>query len=213
MEVENVTQILIYFHAGLGGIALLAGLIALSTTKGSPVHKKTGRAFFYTMLASALLAVLIACLPGHKSPFLFAIGIFSIYLLVGGFLSLRFKQKELNIVFDKIVSWTMIVAGVGMITYPLLLEGAINIVLMVFGMVGLIFAVRDLRFYQNQENLRKIWLRFHLVKMTSGYIAAVTAFVVVNNVFPSFYGWFIPGIIGTVFITYWVNKVKKKALV
>ena len=43
--------------------------------------------------------------------------------------------------------------------------------------------------------------------MIGGYIAASTAFVVVNEFFPSFYGWFIPGIIGGFFIAYWLRKL------
>jgi hypothetical protein len=43
--------------------------------------------------------------------------------------------------------------------------------------------------------------------MIGGYIAATTAFVVVNNFFSSFYGWFIPGTISGLYITYWIKKI------
>lgn len=211
MEIETISQILIYSHAGLGGIALVAGLIALSVTKGGAVHKKAGKVFFYTMLSSALLAILVACLPGHQNPFLFAIGVFSSYFLVGGFRSVQFKRKDLGLGFDKTISWAMVIVGIGMIIYPVLVSGRISIVLLVFGIIGFIFAIRDLRYYNNLDKLRQHWLRLHLIKMVAGYIAAVTAFVVVNQVFPGFYGWFVPSVVGTGYIVYWANKLERKA--
>ncbi|SRX54096.1 DUF2306 domain-containing protein [Aequorivita sp. CIP111184] len=209
MELEKFTQILILIHAGFGGIALLFGFFALVSKKGGKIHKKSGIIFYFTMLASAIVALLISVLPKHHSPFLFSIGIFSIYFLLIGYRSLRFKRRNVKLKIEKIISWIMVIVGFGMILYPLLEKGVINIVLTVFGLTGLIFALRNLRMYQNIEKLHKNWLKLHLGNMTGGYIAAVTAFVVVNDIFPSYYGWFIPGIIGGTYIIYWIRKLNK----
>ena len=104
----------------------------------------------------------------------------------------------------------MIVTAVLMILYNPIFNQRINIVLSVFGMLGLFFSIRDLVLFKDMTRLKKGWLKLHLGKMMGGYISAATAFVVVNNFFPSFYGWFIPGIIGGIYITYWMNKLNKK---
>ena len=209
MELEQFIQILIIIHAGFGGIALLAGGIALSTKKGGKIHKKSGIVFFYTMLASAIVAFVISTLPNHHSPFLFSIGVFSIYFLLIGYRSIRFKRKNMSSKTERIISATMMFVAVGMILLPLILQGVLNIVLTVFGGTALIFTIRNLKLYKNPEKLNKSWLKLHLGNMIGGYIAATTAFVVVNNFFPSFYGWFIPGIIGGIFIIYWIRKLNK----
>ena len=100
-----------------------------------------------------------------------------------------------------------------MILLPILLTKSINIVLVVFAIVGITFSVRDLVLFKKREWLRKGWLKLHLGKMIGGYIVATTAFVVVNQFFPSFYGWFIPGIIGGFIIAYWMIKMNKKTVV
>ena len=45
--------------------------------------------------------------------------------------------------------------------------------------------------------------------MIGGYIAATTAFVVVNEFFSGLYGWFVPGLIGGIYIGYWMSKLKR----
>ena len=104
----------------------------------------------------------------------------------------------------------MLIIGIGMIVLPLLWDGKINIVSSVFGGTGLFFALRNLRLYRNKKELQKKWLKLHLGNMMGGYIASVTAFVVVNDFFPSIYGWFVPGIIGGIFIIYWLKKLDKR---
>lgn len=101
----------------------------------------------------------------------------------------------------------MIVTGVLMIFLPVLLNKSINLILLVFAVTGISFSVRDLILFKNAKRLKEGWLKLHLGKMMGGYISAATAFVVVNNVFPSYFGWFIPGIIGGFVITYWMRKV------
>ena len=46
MEIEKLARILIYLHAGLGGLALLAGAIALIVKKGAYYHRLSGKVFF-----------------------------------------------------------------------------------------------------------------------------------------------------------------------
>jgi len=210
MNKEQIIQILIYSHALFGGLALLSGFISLIVKKGKKTHKKSGKLFYYCMLLSALTALIIASLPQHESPFLFAIGIFSSYFIITGYRALRFKNKNISLKTDKIISLVMIFTAILMILYNPLVHQKINIVLTVLGIVGLIFSTRDLILYKNTDQLNKVWLKLHLGKMIGGYISATTAFVVVNNFFSSFYGWFVPGTIGGFYIIYWIKKLNKQ---
>ena len=210
---ELIAQYLIYAHAVLGGLALVSGGIALTAKKGRRVHKKSGKFFYYFMLSSALLALVIAVLPGHFSPFLFCIGVFSTYLIVSGYRSLRLKKMGIDLLPDKIIAIIMVITGLVMVFYPILLEGSFNIVLLVFGLLGVYFGTQDLLMFKNPRNLHKRWLTRHLGNMTGGYIAAITAFLVVNDVIGGLLNWFLPTVIGTIYITYWIRKIKPKKTV
>ncbi len=207
---ENTIQILIYIHAAFGGIALLTGLISMNARKGNKIHKKFGLIFFYSMMISGITAMIVAFMPNHDSPFLFAVGVFSLYFVLTGKRALRFKRKNPGLKIDRWISYIMIVTGILMILLPIVISKSINIILVVFAVIGIMFSIRDLILYKNSERLRKAWLKLHLGKMLGGYISATTAFVVVNQFFPSVYGWFVPGIIGGFFITYWIRKVNKQ---
>ncbi len=207
---EKTIQILIYVHAAFGGIALLAGIISIIAKKGKTIHRKFGLIFFYSMILSGIMAMIVAVLPKHESPFLFAVGIFSLYFVLTGNRALKFKRKNPDLKIDKLISIIMIITGFLMILLPIIFTNSINIILVVFAIVGIIFSVKDLVLFKNPERLRRGWLKIHLGKMLGGYISATTAFVVVNQFFPSFYGWFIPGIIGGLIITYWSRKINKK---
>lgn len=201
------TIILIYMHAALGGIALLFGGIALVVKKGSSRHKKSGKVFFYSMLFSAISALVIASLPGHLNPFLFSIGLFSSYFILSGYKALAFKEKEASLMTYKALGVSILFIGTGMIAIPYLTTGTVNIVLLVFGVFSIIMGIGDLKQVSHPLKLRKKWLRIHLGKMTGGYISAVSAFCVVNQVFPGIWNWFLPGLIGGVFI---FSQLKKR---
>lgn len=210
---EAAIQVLIYIHAAFGGIALLTGLVAVIARKGKTIHKRFGLVFYYTMILSGVSAMLIAVLPNHESPFLFAVGIFSLYFVVTGYRALRFKRKAPDLKIDKAIALFMLLTGVLMIVLPVVFTGSINIILVVFAIVGIIFSIKDLRLFKEPKRLRSVCLKMHLGKMLGGYIAASTAFVVVNQFFPSIYAWFIPGIIGGFVIAYWIKKLKRKVVV
>lgn len=155
-------KVLIYIHAVFGGIALIAGLVSMIAKKGQVLHKKFGLLFYYAILISASSAIVVALLPNHKSPFLFAVGIFSLYFILTGKRALRFKFKNVNLKTDKLISRIMIITGILMIFLPVLLSKTLNVVLCVFASIGIIFSVRDLILYKNPTRLKK-----HLAEITS----------------------------------------------
>ncbi len=208
-------QELITLHAFFGGIALSAGMIALITKKGGKFHKKSGKIFYYSMLSSAIIALVVSLHPERTNYFLFIIGLFSSYLLLSGFRALRFKQlqKINSFRIDKLISLTMLITGIIMVFWsiiPLFQNRSLIIVLLVFGLLGISLSMRDLRWMRHKERLQKSWLRIHIGNMVGGYIAAFTAFIVVNKVLPGIYGWLTPTVIGSAYITYWMVKLSPK---
>ena len=206
---------LIYMHAGFGGIALLAGSIAMIAKKGKTWHRASGRIFFYGMLLSGLLALVIAVLPKHENAFLFSIGLFSVYLLLAGYRGLQFTNQSVSLYWDKLLSITVIVVGAAMVFGPILVADGINVVLLVFGTGSIVFGWRDLHMFANPESLKKRGLKIHVGKMTGAYIASVSAFLVVNRFFHPMVNWFLPTILGSAFIAYWMvrlNKHQRKTL-
>lgn len=206
----ELIQLLIYLHAGLGMIALVAGIIAIGAPKGHSLHKRAGNAFFYSMLISGILAMLITQVPEHENMFLFVIGVFSTYLTISGKRSIQYKTSNHRFTFDKILSYCMILTGLAMIGYLPITQGKISIILSFFGLIGAYLALRDLLYFAKPELLQKQWIQLHIGKMVGAYIAALTAFLIVNEVFPGIIGWFLPSIIGTVYIWITTGKIEKK---
>lgn len=201
--------LLLYLHITTGGITLASGLIAILSKKGSVAHKKSGKVFYWCMLTSAFIGIIITLLPNHKNPFLLAIGLFSSYFVLSSYQALRYKTSTENLIKDKLVSYSMLIIGLSMVILPVLLQNTINIILTIFGTVGAFFAFRDILLFRKPKQLKQDWLKLHLGKMMGAYIAATTAFVVANNLLPGVYGWLLPSVPGSLYITYWMNQLKR----
>jgi len=210
MHSDQISQYLIYGHIATGAIALMVGAIALLAKKGSWLHKRCGKVFLYSMTASALVSMVVAMLPGHESAFLLGIAVMSLYFIISGYRSLRYKHKNPNLTFDKIISIIIIVTGFVMVVLPILQSGKLNVVLFVFGILSMVFGISDFKNYKDLKALKKKYLQLHLSKITGGYISAVSAFFVVNQILPGIWNWFTPGVLGAIFIVYWSRKVERK---
>lgn len=203
-------KILIYLHASLGGAALLGGLIAAVTVKGGKIHKKSGAFFHHSMVFSVLVSLGIALIPSHFNPFLLGIGVFSLYNVLSGRRCLKVLKPGFNITIDKYLAYGLILNSPLMIGLPLILNGEINVVLCVFGVIGFTFGVRDLLAFQNIDKLKKDRIKHHINKISGGYIAAVTAFLVVNELLPGYWAWFTPTVIGSIYATYYNIQWSRK---
>lgn len=196
-------------HVIFGATALLAGSVSLAVKKGGFVHRKSGLVFVITMLISTVLSMTVAVQPSHKSTFLLSVGILTIYFVIGGYLALRYKKKHVNLILDKCLALTMLIIGIAMMSHPLYM-GRLNIVMLIFGVLGSVFAVKDFANFYFHEELHKQWLTLHLSKITGGYVSAFTAFVVVNQYLPGIIGWILPGVIGGIYVAFSIRKVKKE---
>jgi len=215
MNYDTFFKIFITLHAIGGFISLIAGTISVIARKGNTWHKKSGMVFYYGMLVAGISGIVASLLPDHNNPFLFVVGLFSVYLVLSGYRALRFKKVKVmsELRYDKIISWSMAIIGVGIIGYGLYLviNGiAMGWVLIIFGTIGLLNAINDLRIMQDPKLLRKKYLRLHISKITGGYIAAFTAFFVTNQVLPALLSWLLPTIFGVLFIGYWLRKTKPR---
>jgi len=83
-----------------------------------------------------------------------------------------------------------------------------------FGLLGLLFVRQDFQNYRGKAKAKNYWLLAHLQRMTGAFIAALTAFLVVNaqhlpNQIPGFIYWLLPTLIFTPLIISWSRKREK----
>ncbi len=209
-NLELLVTIFIYTHAIAGGIAMVLGFLVVILSKGNRLHKRLGIVFFYSMLYATLSSLIIAVLPGHTSPFLFSIGIFTGYLLIGGKRSLKYRNPKTTLAPDYFLSTIMVIASVGMVMLPWMIYGRINVVLSIFGLVSGALSLRDFYLFQNRQLLQAKWLQLHIIKIMGSFIASVSAFMVVNQSLPGVWNWFSAGLVGGLYIMYWLMKIEHK---
>lgn len=197
---------IIYAHVGLGSLAFIIGAITLFSKKGAPLHKLTGRVFYYSMTVSVSISLLVALMPGHISPTMFHIAVLSLYFLIGGKRSLLFKKPQHNVRLDQILALIVIVTSIAVMAYSILIEGRVHILRTVFGTIGIVFGGLDLSLFSDLKKIKRRWLFLHLSKMIGGYTAAVTAFFVAQNILFGYFNWFAPSLFAVSYVVYWALK-------
>lgn len=209
---EKFIDIFILVHVILGSIALSAGIFAIIFKKGSKNHKLAGIIFYYFLLVSSIMAIIITFLPGHKNIFLLCIGVFSTYLVYTGYRSLKYRKSKPSL-FDKFFAVILMAFGLGLLfigVRSLINENSMGIVAIVFGGLASWLSIGDLRSFKDLKKLKKMYLRLHVSKIMGAFIASTTALIVNNQILPGAWGWLAPTVIGTFYITYWSRKLRGK---
>jgi uncharacterized membrane protein len=203
---------LLWVHILAGSISLFVGTLVLMLKKGDARHRTLGSVFYYGMTINGVASLALALL--HPNPMLFSVGVFSLYLVLTGkrVLQRRPASKGNRIEnFDWFLIGTMAVFGVlsvGLGVYSLFQGQNAGIVLCVFGGIGLLLVRQDLQFFKNTTPEPMQGLKIHITKMTGSYIAAFTAFLVVNNtILPGVVAWLLPTVVGTFLIRKWVARI------
>jgi uncharacterized membrane protein len=204
---EKLLSLMLVVRITGGVVALLTGLVAIFSTKGSPIHRLVGKIYFIGMTAVFIGAIFTAL--GHHKDFLLMVGFFSYYLTVRGYRVLFLKKlnegqkPELIDWMIIIISAIFILTLLGWGFWALSLGEGIGIAALLFGILGSNFLLRDIKNFVRPPKEKMHWWYSHIGSMGGSYISAVTAFVVVNVELPQYKWvlWILPGILGGILIT------------
>ena len=199
---ETFINITLGLHVVSGFTALVTGLIAMSTKKGSKAHKLNGLIFFVAMLTVSASALVVSVQRDNQ--FLLHIGLFALYQNVSGYRAIKNKSRK-----PSWLDWGIVAIGAINGAY---MVATLNIVLAVFGGISLFLVVGDLNIYirvaRNLEIPKMAWLRQHIGMMMGTYIATSTAFLLVNlrDFQPYWVPWLAPTLLGVPFLIYMSRK-------
>jgi uncharacterized membrane protein len=200
-------------HVAGGVVALLAGAVAIGTEKGGRRHRRFGRVYVAAMAVVVVTAVPLALVEDDY--FLFAIAVFSGYLVFAGYRVLARKRPDGGSRLDYAGHGTMVLAGAGMVAWGSwgTVSGTVSLgpVLVVFGLIGGVLALREIQQLRTPPSDPMAWFFGHLALMGGGYIATVTAAVTVNlTVLPPLVRWLGPTAIGTPLLVYAARRYEAK---
>lgn len=211
----DVFQFLLILHVVGGSAGLLSGTIAATVKKGGPLHLWCGKVFSIGMIVASISALILSNMPGHYSLFLFAVGGFSLYMVLTGhrmvFLKRALRQTpqpmgslDLFItLFGASFAIFLIYQSIGGIR----VGNSFSAVPAVFGGICLSFVYADVQLLMGKHTLKQKWMYHHIVRMMGALIASYTAVLVVNvHIKMQWILWLLPTVIGSIFITGFVIK-------
>ena len=209
MERELVVSI----HGISGAIVFIIGLLQIILKKGGKVHQILGKLYLISWLVLLVTGAYIGSL------FIMMLGIFGFYYALTGTRISRLKNEPVQL-FDKGIMIIGVATSVYMLyaAVRLYLNGntSFAIIFAVFGCVFLNSTIQDILKYiyhrkTKKEDLGKMdWYFEHFTRMSISFIAAVTAFTSVQNVFQeNTLNFLLPPLIGTLLIV-WAKRFYKK---
>lgn len=198
----STTTAIIYLHAMSGITALTAGTVAMISSKGNRLHRIAGRIFYFAMMLVCVTGIAVSFIK--STWFLLMLGIFSGFQAYCGYRAIQNKSLRYSNL-DKIV---LVINWINTI----ILMATMKLVLIVFGIISLLLSVGQTQLWISAAKQKtmppKLWLRQHIGMMTGAYIAAFTAFLVVNITFvqPAWVLWLAPTAIFVPLLIYWTRK-------
>lgn len=205
---------LLILHIVGGSTGLITGTIAAGVKKGSKPHLISGKLFFWGMTIASLSALFLSWLPGHESLFLFAVGGFTLYMVLSGYRIVVLKRlaNQPNKFF--LTDYLITIFGFSFTIFLLIqsVRGLMNgntfsVVPGVFGLICLSYVALDIKLFTGNATVKGSWMYNHIVRMMGAMVASYTAFLVVNvHIDMQWILWLVPTVIGSIFITYFLRK-------
>jgi hypothetical protein len=209
-------EIIAHLHAILGVLVFITGLLQIILKKEGARHRITGLtyliAWFFILITGAYLGGLIITI----------IGVFGFYFALTGARIGRLKNKRIGL-FEKGIFSVGALIAVLMLYYSVVLhlrgDSSFSIIFAVFGVIFLFTTVDDIFKYILQKPFKKQiygksdWYFEHFFRMSISFIAALTAFTSIQNIFNNnTLNFLMPTAIGLIFINLATKSYKKKLL-
>ena len=209
---DGIFKAVLIIHILFGVVALFVAPAAMLTAKGGLWHRRWGKIFFWSITVVALTAVVMSLI--RSGLFFLLVALFSFYLALTGYRVLYRKTPQQR---PRKVDWTavsiMLLGSLALIAYGvyLMLTSSFGMVAIVFGVIGLLLAMSDVRDFLHHPADKMAWWYSHMTRMLAAYIATVTAFSVVNFKFlPPVARWLWATAVGTVGIVIWTRYYRTK---
>ncbi|NUO83863.1 hypothetical protein HUU05_27620 [candidate division KSB1 bacterium] len=213
---DQFIRAVLWLHIVAGFTGFFVAPVALVTRKGGNTHRKWGKVYFWAMTISVLSSLIVAAY--RPNIFLFLIGIFSFYLAFSGYRVLRRKSPEVGqsaTALDWTVASLTLATSLFMLIYGSMsfttFAVRLNPILLLFGVLGLLAAGSDMYRFVWPSADKNAWYFDHMSGMVASYIAAVSAFSVVNFAFlPLLARWLWPTVVGAPLLVLWITRYKIK---
>jgi uncharacterized membrane protein len=211
---DTLFKILLAFHIIGGTVGLACGFINVVRKKGDKTHKLVGKGFLYSMLTAGFTSFALAIL--HPNLFLFMVGVLTIYSVGTGqrYLSLKnLANGQKPLLVDWALTIMMLITGIVFVAIGInnVVKGnSFGFVFIAFGGLGLRNVKNDFNYYRGIIDVKNYWLIQHIGRMSGGFIASVTAVLVVNSKYFTFIPdallWLLPTILIVPLIISWSRK-------
>lgn len=219
MNIITILDFLKPIHILAGSLTLIGGFIAITSKKGQKTHRLSGQLFFWSMAVTTSLGLFAGIFKPELQIFI-PIAIISFYQAATGYRILYIKtlNKDQK---AKVVDW-MLTIGMLMTSSVFVFLGIINlntdifysIVLFSFSTIGIYCCGVDLYNYIKKPTNKFYWLSIHIFRMSHGFIAALTAFLLNNSklfpFLPQVLLLIIPIAIGQPIISYTIWSYNRK---
>jgi hypothetical protein len=166
------------FHAAMGAMGIVTGIIALASPKGGPFHIISGRIFVAAIVLTALSAVRLA-IKAEEFGFIGA-GALVVYFMLTAWMAVKRREHESG--WFEIGAFLVAAAGASAMYYawlqalqdPDALFGGLPI--LIFAIVATLCALGDLSVVLRRGLAGKQRIMRHLWRMHLGFFAAVGSF-------------------------------------
>ncbi len=209
---------MIYLHILGGSMALLAGVLALLSKKGSQWHRNSGMVFVVTMLLMAVSALPLSIQGGERTSTMGALLV--TYLVLTSLATVRPPCPRFEWILGASLLWAVAIASMflalaleGYSSPNGTIDGLPPQPMLVFAAVAFLAGLGDLRMMLAREISRPCRITRHLWRMCFALLmAAVSFFLGQSQVIPEILRHplmlAIPPLMVVVLMVYWMVRVR-----